>query len=221
MKTAIPAAISVFSILFIPLSFHQSNAIVDPNSYFYPADSKPYGKSYSEWAAIWWKFVLEYPEKDARLTDPDGSLCAVNQTGSVWILPGAESGELVRTCVIPKGVALLISPTDSFCNKQQQSSVGDNEAEIRKCVKADVDEDEYSHSYLDGVQLSNLHQVNRIQSVLFDLYYPPNEGPYKTVADGVFLMIKPLSSGNHTLVQEAGAPSQDWHYKITYNLQVK
>ena len=221
MKTEILTVISVFSILFIPLSLHQSSAISDPNSYFYPADSKPYGKSYPEWAAIWWKFVLEYPVKDARLTDDKGSLCAVNQTGNVWILPGGESGELVRSCVIPEGVSLLISPTDSFCNKQQQNSVGENEAEIRKCVKADVDEDEYSNTYLDGIQLSNLHDVNRFQSVLFDLYYPPNEGPYKTVADGVYLMIKPLSPGNHTLVQEAGAPSQDWHYKVTYHLQVK
>lgn len=221
MKTAIITIVSIFLLIFMPMSLRGTTESSDPNSYFYPADSEPFGKSYPEWAADWWKFVLEYPVKDARLTDSDGSLCAVNQTGNVWILPGAESGEIIRNCVVPQGVALLVSPTDSFCNKQQQPSVGDNEQEIRKCVKADIDEDEYSHTYLDGVQLSNLHDVNRLQSVVFDLYYPPNEGPYKTVADGVFLMLKPLSPGNHTLIQEAGAPSQNWNYKVTYNLQIK
>jgi len=217
---------SVFLLLLLPLIPLSVQASAGPDSYFYPADSKPFGKSYPEWAAIWFKFVFEYPVKDARLSDPDGSLCAVNQTGSVWILPGASNGEFTRRCVIPNGTSLLISPTDGYCNKRE-SNVGDNEAEIRKCVKDDVDEDTYSYTILDGVKISNLHDVNRFQSVLFDLNYPPNEGPYKTVTDGVFLMLKPLPRGNHTLVQAAGATQpgesadQGWNYKVTYYLEVK
>lgn len=213
--------IAVYLLLLMPLS---TLASAGPDSYFYPADSKPFGKSYPEWAATWLKFVFENPD---RLSDKTGALCAVNQTGNVWILPGASSGEISRSCSIPNGTAILISPTEGFCNKQQSPSVGDNEAEIRKCAKEDVDEDTHSSTTIDGVKISNLHDVNRIQSILFDLKYPPGQGPYKTITDGVFLMLKPLSPGNHTLVQEAGSDKpgvpadQAWNYKVTYNLEVK
>ncbi len=211
--------IAVFLLLFTPLSVQSS---AGPGSYFYPADSKPFGKSYPEWAAIWIKFVFEYPVKDARLIDKNGSLCTVNQTGNVWILPGASSGTFDhRSCVIPNGTSLLISPTEGFCNKNTSPAVGDNEAEIRICAKEDVSKDTKSSTILDGVQISNLHDVNYFQSVPFDLKYPPDQGPYKTVGEGVFLMLKPLPPGNHTLVQNAEAKSENWSYQVTYHLEVK
>ena len=53
--------IFVFLLLFTPLPAHAGN---QTESYFYPADTKPFGKSYPEWAATWFKFVFEYPVID-------------------------------------------------------------------------------------------------------------------------------------------------------------
>jgi hypothetical protein len=201
-----------------------SHASTDPKSYFYPADSKPFGKSYSEWSAIWWKFVKEYPEKDARLNDPDGHLCAVNQTGNVWILPGASSGNALSTvnrdCVIPSGVSLLISPDDNYCTLADHPEMGYEE--LLKCAMDSVREDTSSKAKLDGVVLSNLLETNHIQSGFFELNIP-GEKPTKAVSDGVFLMLKPLTPGKHEI--NLGASNNDvlepFSYNVTYHITQK
>lgn len=224
MKTALGAVISIFLLILTPISLHGTTESSDPNSYFYPADSKPFGKSYPEWAAIWWKFVLEknyppdkYPSEITRLKDPDGSLCAVNQTGNVWILPGAASGNHIRNCTIPKEVSLLISPTDGYCNTERTP-----ESELENCAYEDIKEDVRSGATLDGIELAKNHEVNFLKaSVPFDLYYPWGQGPYKTVAAGVYIMLKPLPPGNHTLYQflQTG-DTQDITYSVTYHLTI-
>lgn len=108
--------ISIFPMTYSVFLVNAANA--QSTSYFYPQNEKPFGLSYPEWAAKWTKFVFEYPSKDARVNDPNGSLCAVNQTSQVWILPGASSGKFTRKCTIPFGTSILISPTDTFCNKK-------------------------------------------------------------------------------------------------------
>jgi hypothetical protein len=205
-----------FSTVLIVLSPQMVNGVVDPSSYFYPADSKPFGKSYQEWAAIWWKFVLENQTKDdTRLMDKDGHLCHVNQTGSVWILPGANSFDFERSCKIPEGVSLLISPTDGYCSEKTMK--GASIEQIRQCAIDDVAGD-HTDAFLDGVKLVDTNATDFV-SVPFDLYYPPGEGPYKALAGGLYMMLKPLSPGNHTLYQEAGQKPL-WGYSVKYNIQV-
>src|SRR5437899_1087429 len=46
--------------------------------------SKPFGKTYGEWSAAWWQWVLSIPKRDNPLADPTGEKCAVGQSGPVW-----------------------------------------------------------------------------------------------------------------------------------------
>jgi hypothetical protein len=237
MLSALIMFFSIFTILFTPQFLHAN---LDPKSYFYPGNSNPYGKSYPEWSAIWWKFVLEYPVQDARLTDLNGDLCAKGQSGNVWILPGASSGTVntnfIRDkCVIPSGVSLLISPDDNRCSTKEHPNY--DKEQLTDCANDSVFKDDSASAKLDGIDLikitkdelnsikasdpSRLKDVNYFESDVFDLYYPPGEGPYKAVSSGIFLMLKPLPPGQHTLNLAANQIAEDWAYNLTYVLTQK
>ena len=53
-----------------------------------PPNSKPYGKTYGEWAAAWGQWIEAIPFGVNPANDPDGSQGAINQSGPVWFLAG-------------------------------------------------------------------------------------------------------------------------------------
>ena len=50
-----------------------------------PPQSSPRGKSYSEWAAAFWQWLLAIPPSINPLLDPTSN-CDVAQSGHVWFL---------------------------------------------------------------------------------------------------------------------------------------
>lgn len=77
---------------------------------------------------------------------------------------------------------------------------------------------------IDGVAINNL-QSYRAESPLFDFTLPENNvlgvaaGPGQSVADGVYLMVAPLSVGQHTIRFTGGDPAF-FALNITYHLNV-
>src|SRR5882724_12472074 len=73
-----------------------------------PPKSQPYGKTYSEWSAGWWKWALGLPVDGHPFNsdpNPDFRIDA-GQSGQVWFL-GAPFGTTVRNCTMPVGRALF------------------------------------------------------------------------------------------------------------------
>jgi hypothetical protein len=65
---------------------------VSPNTIVFPVDSKSYGKSYAEWSAIWWQWLLSIPNDTSPADDSTGKSCATNQQGPIWFLAGTFGG---------------------------------------------------------------------------------------------------------------------------------
>ncbi|MGA7543100.1 MAG: hypothetical protein WBW34_08575, partial [Nitrososphaeraceae archaeon] len=86
----------IISIISSPFAQAQNN--VSPNTLVFPVDSKPYGKSYAEWSAIWWQWLLSIPEDKSPAGDPTGERCETNQQGQIWFLAGTFGGAAERTC---------------------------------------------------------------------------------------------------------------------------
>jgi len=86
----------------------------NPNPRVLPRDSTPYGKSYAEWHAAWWKWAFETPADERPVLDETGEFCHVGQSGPVWFLAGTASfggsGSVERTCTVPAGKALFFRP---------------------------------------------------------------------------------------------------------------
>jgi hypothetical protein len=210
-------------------------------------DSLAYGRTYSEWSAAWWQWTFSIPVAGHPLFD-NGD-CSVGQSGPVWFLGGKFcpsgqtcSGSATRSCSVPAGKALffpILNTEDSApeepnwgCGNMFPPLTGGTIAEMRQCVqyfftgiynlKADV----------DGKSIHNLQRDFRVQSVEFGVTWPDDnvltaigEGPFiagtysPVVDEGVYLMLPPLSTGNHTLHFKGSFPN-GFTEDITYNLVV-
>jgi hypothetical protein len=141
------------------------------------------------------------------MLDHTGAYCAVGQSGPVWYLGGGgkgRGGTETRTCTVPAGKALFVSPAGWECSTAQGN--GDTLAALRSCAKGDGDQVTEADVTVDGVHLTNLLTRYRFETPLFTLAYPadnfmgvPGPGTTKAVAGNIFVILAPLAAGRHTV----------------------
>jgi hypothetical protein len=133
-----------------------------------------------------------------------------------------------RRCTIPCNMAIMfpaIVSEKSFAEYPQLRTEGDliNMAlEVGERVKS-------PYAEIDGIRVSNMKQF-RIRTAPFDLYFPENNifrvqaGVTRSVSDGYWILLDPLSSGIHQL--RFGGESYlmdklEFKTDVTYHLTVK
>ncbi len=198
-----------------------------------PPNSNPFGKSYREWAARWWQWYFSIPAPVHPVADESGVNCAQGQSGKVWFLAGAATGEAERTCQVPNGKAILFPIINAECSTVEPDPFhGDNEAELRACVEAIgfSDADELTVT-IDGQVVENLlrYRIQSTQSPLFDFTLPDDDilgvdaTQGQAVAGGYYVMLPPLSRGEHVVyfkgVLKAG-PFGGFSQEVTYHLTI-
>lgn len=82
-----------------------------------PIDSTPGGRTYGQWAAAYWQWVLgvpdnKFPQQSGNqrvnpLNDKTGAYCGEHQIGDVWFLAGSLVGAVSRSCTIPAGKSIF------------------------------------------------------------------------------------------------------------------
>lgn len=167
-------------------------------------DSSPLGKSFAKWTAEWWQFMISIPIPNNPILDGTGKDCVVGQRGPVWFLSsGTGSGApLTLTCSIPEGKAILLPPiTEIDVNVAAQSA-----AELRDEIGPCFGNGATASVELDGNRLDRRVAENRVLSTVFEVTLPIDNviglepGTYSpAVADGFWIMLKPLDVGTHTL----------------------
>jgi hypothetical protein len=171
----------------------------------YSVDDKPYGLTYGQWTANFWKWMISIPQQDNPNNDPTGEKCAINQTDpNVSYLAPTFGGVAERTCTIPSGKAILFPLLVGECNYLENPELK-TESELRVCAKQTNDAGSRSiEAVVDGVKLKNLDKY-RVESQLFDLTFPANNvfsvkaGNTKDVSDGFWVFLKPLPVGKHEI----------------------
>ncbi len=191
-------AVLLFLIPIVPLGYSASS-----NSTAYPANSKPYGLTYGDWAAKWDKWFMEIPaDPHHPFKDNTGADCARNQIGPVWFIVGSSGPPVYRTCVIPAGKALAFNAIDTECSYAEDATLK-SEAQLRSCA-INGDLGGTAQVTVDGVPIQNL-QDYKIQSPLFNFTFPQNNifgakpGPSQSVMDCYCIVLKPLPPGEHTV----------------------
>jgi hypothetical protein len=197
-----------------------------------PPQSSPHGKSYSAWAAEWWKWVLETPASINPLVDPTGENCAVNQADHVWFLAGALGGEPVtRECTIPSGRALLI-PLINLAYFAFLSDPPEQRSEefIRAQVACIADAD-FPLVEIDGIPVGEPERYLE-KSIVFEVVLPednlfgateediPELTLSPSVDEGFYLFLTPRTPGAHTIRWQARSASCGFSEDITYHLTV-
>jgi hypothetical protein len=205
----------------------------------FPDQQVLYGTRMSEWSAQWWQFVMSFPKSESPLSDESGDRCTIGQRGPVWFLMGTSGGTATRNCTIPDGKAL-------FFPLLNLADIGDatyTVRQLREELDPCMDNVTQLSLMIDGKEVVNFDKRNkfRVKSVAFDLYTPPytyidpktdksvtvdaaNYSP--VVDDGYYVMLKPLSTGLHTL-QFSGTRTgciltngEGFSLNVTYHINV-
>jgi hypothetical protein len=210
--------------LLAPSASASSFSIVQPTK-------KYAGKTYGQWSAAWWQWAANISEPNSPVTGAD---CAVKQRGPVWFLAGTTGGSATRSCTIPAGKAILVPIINAECDTLTPPTEGGTAAELRACAKDLIDHVTQTSASVDGTAI-DLGPVSkgrfRFQSPLFTITFAPNNGFYpdggvagtgKAVADGFWVLIKPLSKGQHTIDFQGTAVFGDVVFQVAvhYDLTV-
>ncbi len=190
---------------------------LDSNPQVIPPGAKAYGMTYGEWSARWYQWVYSLPVDRHPLFDTAD--CSEGQTGKVWFLGGTYTfveedgvvkGEADRDCSMPFGTALFLPIMNAECN-QIVDGYPDEES-LRECANYLADHIQDLKATIDGKELKHLG-LYRAESPLFTIGPLPADNilgadPGATapsVADGFYIMLAPLSRGEHYIHFEGAA----------------
>ena len=200
-----------------------------------PPQSYAYGKTYAEWSVNYWQWVFSLPATNSPLDTGD---CSAGQSGPVWFLAvpfGCATN--TRSCTIPAGVALFFPISDGFADNtdcpsadtfsvEQLMGLAASFVELSSGMSCTIDgvpvkglEDSITSPYRVGPQVFNhtLASTDNIYANFFGLTcIPDGITVYPTVDDGVYLLLAPLSAGQHTI----HVAIESCHHDITYHLTV-
>ena len=229
----------VASILLLPAAWSGEREDHGRSFYFSP-HSTPYGRTYGEWSAKWWQFVLSIPAADSPLLLDDKN--TINQRGPVWFLTGkfclnascATFLPVTRSVTIPEGKAVFFPVANSEWDNLGVSPPL-TVAEERAAAQASQDAVTTMNADLDGQAIDNLDPLTspfRVLSPVFDYSIPDNNlyqalgYPFgaqtikDAVGDGVYVMLRPMSPGLHVL-HFAAAFNFNFAFDVTYYITVK
>ena len=223
----------------------------NPNPGVLPPNAKPHGMTYGQWGDAWWQWAFALPRDNNPVVDPTGDLVAVGQSGPVWFLggvfwlltdpPGLSVVE--RTVTIPTGKALFFPIGNSlWINLPElgdQPWSPEQEEYARGVVAGTMNNATDLTCEIDGRAVQNLEAyrcqtppggafmidipVNDVWGLGgFGLPEPDTYGP--SVQDGIYLMLAPLSAGQHAIHFTASFASaiegERYTLDVTYHLTV-
>ena len=186
-----------------------------------PPQASPDDHTYGEWSAMWWQWAFGQAPDVNPVLDETGDLAGSGQSGPVWFLAGTFGGPAERTAAIPAGKKLFFpivnwsvwEPDDDETSRLIVEHLGLDpnvltEAEILR-ITANwlADRSAPISCMVDGVSINNLANY-RAESPDFEFIFDDDlaalfglDGGLKSpaVADGYWLMLAPLPSGEHTI----------------------
>jgi len=207
-----------------------------------PPNSTPYDRTYGEWTAEWWKYVMSFPADISPLNDVTGADCGVGQSGPVFFLVGTTGGKAVRNrCVVPTGKSVFFPVINFMCAVPED---GDTAHDIKSLCSWVTDHVDEVRVTVDDVPLQNLMASHpnsdyRFPSPIFSFTGAVDnsfdtacgspgecyEGFRKTAfSDGWWVLLDPLPLGQHKIhfTGHGYVPDWDWNFSVdvTYRLTV-
>jgi hypothetical protein len=210
----------------------------NPNPGVIPPQANYSGASYDEWSARWWQWCYAIPIDGHPLYDLTGENAAVGQSGHVWFLGGVVWKNnttppplpVTRTITIPSGTALFFPIVNGELNFAEVPDAPSVEA-LREMLDDFIGSLTNNEVYatIDGRPVRDIVSYRAISpefeiwlpddSILEDQGYVTGAGEVEpVVADGLFLMVPPLSVGKHTIT--FGVQNLPWSLDIVYNITV-
>lgn len=186
-----------------------------------PSYERVAGKSYLEWSAQYWAWLLPQTERNPVL-DLTGELCGNGQSGPVWFLAGGDAkSRITRRCKVPSGKYLflpaavqMLSSKVGFgpCEKLEADALASRAANaiLSDFVSIDGQRFDALYDYRLHVPKCTTIRGPHGEAIASDLVYY-----------GTWVMLHPLPEGRHTISFGGSLPARDSDRSVTYVLDVE
>ncbi len=191
----------------------------NPNPMLYTKDARPFGRSIERWSELLWSYIYSTPLDRNPFFDTTGENCGVDQDGPVWFLPAVPGSSLgtniSRSCTIPRERAIMLQmssalndypcPDPNFHPAPGQSLYDF----LIGAISPLFDGETGFVVTLDGVNIQDplsyrftSDDVFRFQPDLSMVAFDSclTQKHMLGVTDGFYLLFKPMSPGQHTIV---------------------
>jgi hypothetical protein len=204
-----------------------------------PPHSRPFGKNYGQWGAAWWQWAYSFPADINPVLDQTGAFSGLGQSGPVCFLAGTFSGAVERTCTIPTGKAVFFPMINVLNDYPCPPDFGFEPAPGQTLEDFLTQADDFYMEHvtalameLDGVALQNPFGYRGTSKLFYFTADPSLQGndpciigtPQPGVSDGYWVMLAPLTPGQHTLHFTGTYTFPEWDWvstvDITYELTV-
>jgi hypothetical protein len=184
--------------------------------------------SYESWTEKWWRWLLAIPKPSSPAADKTGEYSSLNQGDpNVWFLAGTFGGSAERSCSIPVGRAVFF-PLVNYVEFIRGKKVFRDDSELVAYVRKHFDDVKELELSIDGLQSADFAKY-RIQTAPFDVNLPKDDvfdvgaGPNRAAGDGYWLMLRPLSAGEHKIAFSGVDPEYgpDFKTSVTYDVRVQ
>jgi len=165
--------------------------------------------------ALWWQTVLSIPGDSLDRCDLG--------TRDVVFLAGTTGGAATRSCTIHAGTSIFVPLINVECSTAEGN--GDTPAELRACARVFAEQFTDLSLTIDGVAVTDLQRF-RVHSPVFQFTAAPGNvfgipaGTTRSVADGYWVLIRPLSPGTHTISFGGAFLPGGFTPSVTYTLTV-
>jgi hypothetical protein len=228
-------ALALLAAMLVAFSSHPALADEsDRTAHVFPPKSKPFGETYSQWAAEWWTWALSIPPESNPVTDTTGAFAGVGQHGPVWFLAGVIAGSglstVTRTITVPEDKALFFpiinvlwttGPADLPITVPQIRDILEGVAANFGTLRCEIDGLAVRHLH-DFLEFSSVFSLTVSVNNIFGLGtgFLPSNSPVGFFAPdedtGVYLMVAPLARGQHTIHFSATTVDASGALDVTY-----
>jgi len=221
------------AVMFVALCASSGTSAVEP-AQIVPTSETAYGETYAEHSASYWQWYLSEPLVGHPGIDSPEFNVKSGQRGKVWFLSGLLGTGTINVTV-PAGKALFIGLLNAEASSLEEPPFyGETEEEQRAAANAIVDHVVSLAATVDGQPVADIGQY-RVTSPQFSFVAPTPwifgsvGGEGTAVADGYYLLLRPMSKGTHTVhfggsflfTLEQDGFDQEIPADVTINITVK
>jgi hypothetical protein len=191
----------------------------------FQASSSPFGISFPEWTARWWRWLLRIPSKICPAVDTTGHFCSQSQDDlNVWFLAGTLGGFATRCCIIPSRRGILF-PVINYEASFADEPLLKTKFELEERCREEMDKIADLSLSVDGcpVEIGDY----RVSSPAFEIKIERDNclhvrpGLTSLASDGYWLFLRPLEKGKHSIESFSSCLAGKIKIGCTYQLEIQ
>jgi hypothetical protein len=189
----------------------------------YSPDSTINNLTFLDWIVRWCNWIFGIPLNKNPINDKSGKNCGNQQPEDVnmWFLATAFRGPTERTCRIHAGKPIFVPICVEIASEGEKKDSGDLISYSGDKLKKRISDIKSLEVLVDGVKITNMEEF-RIHTTLNlsveeDNVYGFRPGIHSAVANGYWLILKPVPVGDHKLWYSWDGKQDN---QMTYNLTI-